>query len=156
MKDNVARNLVLESPDENTHHSFSSKEFAYEIVETCEEAKGKDVAVMDVSKLFGLSDYFIVVSARSDRQVQGIANRILGSFISPVTLEGMEKGHWVLMDFGEVVVHIFYEPLREHYDVEGLWIKAPRVTMVRDRKKGIIAKPTPLASRRTHASVSFV
>ena len=152
MKVSVARNLAQEQTV--THPTpLSSKEIAYEIVEACQESKGKDVTAIDVTKEFGLSDYFIVVSARSDRQVQGIANRILESLDyyghSPVTLEGMEKGHWVLMDWGDVVVHVFYEPLRAHYDIEGLWMNAPRVTFSRDKKGRITVKKRSARARKT-------
>jgi ribosome-associated protein len=117
----------------------SSSDLAYDIVAALNDAKGKDITVLDVSKVFGLSDYFIVVSGRSDRQVQGLAHRALEAAhlhgIKPVTIEGIEQGHWGLIDFGEIVLHLFYEPLREKYDIEGLWTSAPRVTLAKGRKK---------------------
>lgn len=86
--------------------------------------------MLDVREVFGLCDYFVMVSGRSDRQVQGIANKILRTLevrhVKPHTLEGLEKAHWVLMDFNDVVVHVFYEPLRKYYDLESLWVKAKR------------------------------
>ena len=119
--------------------SLTSSDVAYEIVSAMNDAKGRDITVLDVSKVFGLSDYFIVASGRSDRQVQGLASRILDAAaaygVKPVTLEGIEQGHWVLIDFGEIVVHLFYEPLREKYDIEGLWASAERVTLKKNKKK---------------------
>ena len=72
------------------------------------------------------------MSGRSDRQVQGISNRIATTLseeckISPSSRDGFEEGHWVLMDYGDVIVHIFYEPTRDHYDLERLWKDAVRV-----------------------------
>ena len=113
----------------------ASKEDSYplveEIVEACSDAKGIDTAVLDVSGAFDLSDYFVVVSGRSDRHVQGICNRISANLKDTnyrlLSLEGYDDGHWVLMDFGDVVVHVFYEPLRPHYDIEGLWLNATQL-----------------------------
>ncbi len=138
MKESLARSLSPRAEALQT-----SAETAYAIVSACTEANGIDTTILDVSKVFDLSDYFIVVSGRSDRQVQGIANRILATMnergLKPLTVEGVEQGHWVLMDWGDVVVHIFYEPLREHYDVEGLWIRAEKISFKKDKKKGVVA-----------------
>jgi ribosome-associated protein len=106
------------------------------IINACAETKGKDLVVLDVSKIFSLSDYFVIVSGRSDRQVQGITNKILTMLaqcnVTPFSVEGEEKAHWVLIDFGEIVVHVFYEPVREHFDLEALWNKARRVDIAKE------------------------
>ncbi len=113
--------------------SSQAFEVTKDIINSCLEAKGKDISVLDVSKNFGMSDYFVVVSGRSDRQVQGICNRILESLekngITPNSIEGYDDGQWVLIDCGDVVAHVFYEPLRSHYDLESLWFKAPRLDL---------------------------
>jgi ribosome-associated protein len=97
------------------------------------EKKAYDLVVMDVRDLPSIADYFIICSGRSDRQVQSIAQGIeeqLGQAgISPLSIEGAHRGHWVLMDFADVIVHIFYEPVREFYDLDGLWGHAPRVEL---------------------------
>ena len=97
------------------------------------DVKGKDLTVLDVSKLSDVADYFVIVSARSDRQVQGICNRILEDLVkqgvSPLSIEGYNKAHWVLLDFDDVIVHIFYEPIRDIYRLEGLWHNAKRVQL---------------------------
>ena len=102
------------------------------IVETCLEVKASDPTVLKVNELSDIADYFIVVSGRSDRQVQGIANKVSEELakhgIKPGSVEGYDRAHWVLMDFGDILLHIFYEPVREHYDIEGLWARAERVT----------------------------
>ena len=103
----------------------------HRIVEACEDVKGKDVAVLDVRRVSDVSDYFIVVSARSDRQVQGLTNRVIEQLshldVHPISVEGYEDAQWVLMDFGDVVVHVFYEPVRDFYDLESLWMRAKRL-----------------------------
>lgn len=97
------------------------------------EKKARDLVVMEVTRLTSIADYFIICSGSSDRQVQSIAQGIaenLGTAgLSPLSVEGAQRGHWVLMDFSDVIVHIFYEPVREFYDLEGLWGQAPRVEL---------------------------
>lgn len=93
------------------------------------EKKACDLVVMEVREISSIADYFIICSGRSDRQVQSIAQGIEENEagISPRSVEGTSRGHWVLMDFSDVIVHIFYEPVREFYDLEGLWGDAPRI-----------------------------
>jgi ribosome-associated protein len=97
------------------------------------EKKAYDLILMEVRDLTSIADYFIICSGRSDRQVQSIAQGIeenLGKGgLHPLSIEGVTRGHWVLMDFSDVIVHIFYQPLREFYDLEGLWDDAPRVEL---------------------------
>jgi ribosome-associated protein len=95
------------------------------------EAKAEDLLVLDVSKISGFTDYFIIMSGRSTRHVQGLASaldkQLGGKRLKVETTEGLADGQWVLLDFGDVVVHIFYKDTREFYDLEGLWHDAPRI-----------------------------
>ena len=95
------------------------------------EKKACDLVVMEVREVTSIADYFIICSGRSDRQVKSIAQGIEENQagVSPQSVEGANRGHWVLMDFSDVIVHIFYEPVREFYDLEGLWGDAPRVDL---------------------------
>ena len=97
------------------------------------EKKACDLVVLDVHQHTSIADYFIVCSGRSDRQVQSIAHGLeensVTEGIKPFAVEGMQRGHWVLMDFSDVIVHIFYEPVREFYDLDGLWGHAPRAEL---------------------------
>ena len=120
-------NLAVMVPIVQLHDAKTVVQMA---VQACEEAKGKDIAVLDVKKISDVADYFVVVSGRSDRQVQGIINRILDSLpqsVQPLAIEGLEDGQWVLLDLGDIVIHAFYEPMREYYDIEGLWSRAKKV-----------------------------
>ena len=79
-------------------------------------------------------DFFLICSGRNRRQVRSIAESLSSTFkklgLAPLSTEGMEGGRWVLLDFGDIVVHIFSEePLRGFYDLEGLWQDAPRVDL---------------------------
>ncbi len=96
-----------------------------------EERKAIDPILMEVSRLTSFTDYFLVASGASTRQVlamsQHMARRLRDQGFKPFGIEGEQEGHWVLMDYGDVVIHIFYQPVREFYDLEGLWAEAPRV-----------------------------
>lgn len=89
--------------------------------------------MFEAGKLTDLTDYFAVAGGNSSRQVQAIsqhvARRMREEGFRPLGVEGEQEGHWVLMDYGDVIIHIFYQPVREFYDLEGLWIDAPRVEM---------------------------
>jgi ribosome-associated protein len=97
------------------------------------EKKARDLVALEVRELTSIADYFIICSGSSDRQVQsiaqGIEENLSGAGHSLFSVEGANRGHWVLMDFSDVIVHIFYEPVREFYDLEGLWSHAPRVEL---------------------------
>ena len=87
--------------------------------------------VLDVAELTSFADVFIICSGRSNRQVSAIADFIKTDLkkhnIKPLSIEGARDGHWVLMDYGHVIIHVFYEPVRRFYDLEGLWTDARRI-----------------------------
>jgi ribosome-associated protein len=93
--------------------------------------KALDLVVLDVSHFSSFADFFIICSGKSGRQVQGIAdnleNNLKGQGLKPIGTEGKREGHWVLMDYGDVIIHVFYEPVRYFYDLESLWSEAPRI-----------------------------
>ena len=94
--------------------------------------KALDVILLDVEELTSLADTFIICSGRSNRQVSAIAEFIRSdlkkSGLVPLSVEGLKEGHWVLMDYGSIVIHVFYDPVRRFYDLEGLWADARRMT----------------------------
>jgi len=93
--------------------------------------KAIGLVVLDVRGLTSFSDIFIICSGRSNRQVSAIAEHIQVNLkihgIKPLSVEGKKEGHWVLLDYGHVIIHVFYEPVRIFYDLEGLWIDAKRI-----------------------------
>jgi ribosome-associated protein len=95
------------------------------------DKKARDVMVLDVHDLLGITDYFLICSGMSDRQVRTIAEEIekrLKEYGSrPLRREGERQGRWVLLDFEDFVVHVFGEEDREYYGLERLWKDAPRV-----------------------------
>jgi len=96
-----------------------------------EERKALNIVLLDVSQLTSFADYFVICSGKSSRQVQGIADHLEGRLreagIRPLGTEGLKEGQWVLLDYGEVIVHIFYDPVRGFYDLESLWADARTV-----------------------------
>ena len=116
---------------------LSAREIASLLAEGCEDAKAAEVTALDVTTVSDIANYFIVASGRSDRQTQGIANRAIEMAeqkgLMPVSVEGFDRGHWILVDFGDVVLHVFYEPMREHYNLESLWARAKRIDLKRRR-----------------------
>lgn len=100
--------------------------------------KAVDLVVLEVKNVSSFTDYFIICSGNSDRQVQAIANHIEKTLdqrgFSPLGIEGKREGRWVLLDYGDVVIHIFYQPVREFYDLERLWADAPRVEVSPKKK----------------------
>jgi len=87
--------------------------------------------ILDVRDLTSVADVFIICGGRSNRQVRAIAEHIQTYLkkhkIRPLSVEGKTEGHWILLDYGHVVIHVFYEPIREFYDLEGLWMDAKRI-----------------------------
>lgn len=113
--------------------SLSPSKLLKQILNSCADAKGREIVALDVSRTFSIASYFVIVSGRSDRQVQGICNRVINDLAEqgykPYSVDGIEDGHWALLDCEDVVVHVFYEPLREHYNLEGLWTAARKLSV---------------------------
>ncbi len=95
------------------------------------DKKAENVKILDLTNLSGFTEYFVIASGTSDRQVQSIADSVENSAkekgFEVVSSEGYGEGRWVLIDLGDVVVHLFLDALREYYDLENLWVDAPRV-----------------------------
>jgi len=98
---------------------------------TIRERKAVNPLLLHVEDMTSVADYFLITSGNSTRQVQAITRHLHKTLreagFRPYGTEGEQEGHWVLMDYGDVVIHIFYQPLREFYDLEGLWTEAPEV-----------------------------
>ena len=95
------------------------------------DRKALELVVLDVRSLTSISDAFLICHGRSNRQVIAIAEHIQiflkKQNISPLSVEGAKDGHWVLLDYGHVIIHVFYESMRRFYDLEGLWVDAKRI-----------------------------
>lgn len=117
----------------------SSREKSLYCVRAALEKKAYDLVLLDVQKITSFTAYFLICSGRSDRQVQAIARSIEEDLkkigVRPLGIEGFERGKWILMDYDDVVVHVFLDPIRKFYDLEGLWLDAPRVDRVEQKAR---------------------
>lgn len=97
------------------------------------DTKAEDVVLLDVTGLASFTDYFVIMSGRSTRHVQGLAEAIEGEMrskrVKASRAEGVNEGMWVLLDFDDVVVHIFYHEQRGFYDLENLWHDGVRIDL---------------------------
>jgi ribosome-associated protein len=96
------------------------------------DKKAFNVRILDVRKISSLTDFIVLASGSSDRQVKAAAESVhLGMKkdhdTMPIGVEGLNEGRWVLIDYGDVMVHVFHEPVRLFYDLDGLWCDAEEV-----------------------------
>ena len=100
------------------------------------EKKAKDLIILKVKEISAFADYFIIASGTSDRQVRAIADAIQENLkkagILPLGIEGEAAGQWILMDYSDVIIHIFLDNVRAFYDLERLWSEAPRMAVPDD------------------------
>lgn len=111
----------------------SGLEIAKACAQVALDTKAENVVLLDVRGLSSFTDYFVIMSGRSTRHVQGLAETIESELrskrVKTSTAEGLQEGMWVLLDFDDVVVHIFYHDQREFYDLEGLWHDAVKIQL---------------------------
>ncbi|MES1172490.1 MAG: ribosome silencing factor [Bacteroidota bacterium] len=124
-----------------------SLEAAKAAIDAALDKKALLPVLIDVSALASYTDFIGVVSGRSDRQVDAIASGIHAAMKargrSLLGQEGTGSGRWTLLDFGDVVIHVFYHPVREFYDLESLWVDAPRIQL-RIPPEAVMAQPDAL------------
>jgi ribosome-associated protein len=126
-----ARAGVAETPAPHPPRTTEGLDGALRALALALEKKALEPVLLDVRDLCSFCNYQLVVSGRSDRQVDAIAEGISiglkGEGLRPLGAEGARTGQWSLLDYGDFVVHVFLHAAREHYDLEGLWNDAPRV-----------------------------
>jgi ribosome-associated protein len=103
-----------------------------------DDKKAKDVDIIELIGLTDIADYFVLASGTSDRHVRTIAENIEQGLkqegIRPFSVEGYDAGRWVIIDYQNVVVHVFLESLRELYDIESLWLEAKRYRLEKENQ----------------------
>lgn len=106
--------------------------FARLITDTMEDLKAQDVQTLDVRALTTMTDYMIIASGRSDRQVKAIADKVIETAktrkIRPLGVEGQQQAEWILIDFGDVIAHVMHPDTREYYQLEKLWAVTDRAS----------------------------
>jgi ribosome-associated protein len=132
-------NKFKEGTIPKTKLAKDSKEKFPLCVQSALDKKAKKMVVLKVAEISSFADYFLICHGDSSRQVQGIARnieeRLKKTGFAPLGIEGFQEGNWVLMDYGDVIIHIFQKPVREFYDLERLWVDAPRLDV--DEEKPI-------------------
>ncbi len=116
--------------------ALTSRERAVNCALFALEKKALDVRVLEIGRLSSIADYLVLASGRSDKQTQAIADSIkkgLKKYGKALDVEGLKEGNWIVIDYGDVIVHIFHEEVRRYYDLDELWSAAPGVDVPDDR-----------------------
>lgn len=94
------------------------------------DKKGESIVLLEIKKLSTMCDWLVIVSASSSRRIRAIADSIHEGMgkekVRPLHVEGRDNPYWTLLDYGDVIVHVFFEDIREFYGLERLWSDAPR------------------------------
>jgi len=116
---------------------LKSKDLAIQAAEAALEKKALDVTVLDLSGLTVIADYFVICSGESTTQVKAVAEFIEQEFakkrIRPLGVEGAAHSHWILLDYGDVIIHVFEKETRAYYNLEKLWMDAKVVEINEDK-----------------------
>ncbi len=115
--------------------ALSSRERAVNCALFALDKKALDVRVLEIGRLSSIADYLVLASGGSDKQTQAIADSIkkgLKKYGKALDVEGLKEGNWIVIDYGDVIVHIFQEEMRRYYDLDGLWSAAPGVDVPDD------------------------
>jgi ribosome-associated protein len=127
--------------------SAESMAIAKVAIEAALDKKALLPVLIDVSSMASYTDFIAIVSGRSDRHVDAIADGVLQAMKARgrtlLGQEGSGSGRWTLLDFGDVVIHVFYHPVREFYDLESLWVDAPRLPL-KIPPESVMAQPDAL------------
>lgn len=113
---------------------IDSKDMALLAAEAASDKRAADIIVMDVAELLVVTDYFVICTGNTDIQVKAIADEVEDRLredlkVKPIGREGLPEAKWVLLDFGDVVVHVFQPEERDFYRLEKLWGDAPRLEL---------------------------
>ena len=141
--------------DRRNQITLESKAKALAVARASIEKKAHDVLILSVAKLTSVADYLILCSGDSERQVRAIADYIdsvlASQRVSPLSIEGASTANWILMDFGDVVVHVFRSDIRHHYGLEKLWGDAKRVRLPIQQSASAVASLRPTKTRSARA-----
>ena len=114
--------------------SLKPREYARKAVDVASEKQASDILLLDIRKVSGFADYFVVMSTENHRQMYALAESLVDTFkeagASLHHREGSMNSGWILLDFGEVILHLFYKEVREHYQLEKLWSTGKTVLRV--------------------------
>jgi ribosome-associated protein len=113
---------------------YDALTIARDVVDACEDKKASDITLIDIGKVTTLADYFVIATGNSDRQIgaiaSGIQERMKELRVPLLQHEGLPTDGWVLLDYGQVIVHIFAAEQRSYYDLERRWSEAPTLLKI--------------------------
>jgi ribosome-associated protein len=117
------------APDQEAKADEAALALARRAVDLCSDKKAADIVLLEIGHLTTVADYFVICSGSSERQLGAIADGVVEGLreegIRPIGREGSANAHWMLIDFGSVIVHVMAQPEREFYQLERLWAEAP-------------------------------
>lgn len=117
---------------------MNSIEKAVKIGEILNNKKAEDVSVLKVAGITSITDYYVIATAKNTVHAKSLCDEIEEKLkkdnVSPTNIEGYQSAMWILMDYNNVIVHIFYEETRKFYDLERLWMDAQRIDIEKDNK----------------------
>jgi ribosome-associated protein len=118
-----------DSPTAEYQPDADALALARRIVDLAEDKKASDIVLLEIGRLTTMADYFVICSGQSERQLgaiaDGIAEGLRDEGVRPIGREGSGTAHWLLIDFGAVIVHVMAQPERDFYQLERLWAEAP-------------------------------
>jgi ribosome-associated protein len=129
MPEKIAASPAVEKP------GLTPAERALKCAELAFDKKAYNIRALDISVVSSIADYLVIISGSSDKQNQAIADSIrsgLKKFGKVNDIEGAREGKWIVMDYGDVLVHIFHDELRRYYDLDGLWNRAPEMELPKE------------------------
>ena len=109
---------------------LTSRERAIKCAALALDKKALDVKVLEIKRLSSIADYLVLATGRSDKQAQAIADSVkqgMKKHGKALDVEGLQEGRWVVIDYGDIIVHVFQEEVRRHYNLDELWGNAPLV-----------------------------
>ncbi|MCA9858443.1 MAG: ribosome silencing factor [Thermomicrobiales bacterium] len=120
--------------DTNVEHLDASRELALQIADVLSETPASDTVVLDIRGLSSFADFFVICSGENERQLRAITERLQEEFkergIRPQRVEGTPRSGWIVLDYNDVIVHVFDAELRDFYKMERLWAEAPRLLAI--------------------------
>lgn len=129
----AADNMNNDSETPARAKTLDSLELAHLAIEAALDVKALEPELLEVEGLCSYASHILLLSGRSDRQVDAVGESIKIALrehgYTAMGVEGKASGQWALLDYGDLIIHIFHHPIREHYDLEGLWSEAERVEL---------------------------
>lgn len=111
------------------------------VVEAARSLKAEDSVALNVRALVSYTDTLVVTTGRSDRHARSISDAVMAAFSrqgeKPLGIEGYDEGRWILVDFGDLILHVFLSEVRGHYDLERLWSDAPKMEIGEDHANAL-------------------